>query len=193
MFDNLTNGFRDATAKLRGKTTLTEQNIEGTLEEIRKSLLEADVEYGVVRGFLDRVKDKALGQEVQLKAGKGAERVRANAGEHFVRICKEELEALMGEGQTEFKLATSRISSVMMVGLQGTGKTTTTGKIAKFLTERRKRKPLLVAADTYRPAAADQLKVLGDRIGVPVFHIENAKPTEIYKLAPKRKNSAATC
>lgn len=182
MFDALSSGFKKAAEKFSGKTNLSEDNIASALADIRVSLLDADVEYGVTKTFLERVKDKALGQDVKLKAGAQGQKMRVTAGDHFVRICKEELENLMGEGETEFKLP-SRMASIMMVGLQGTGKTTTTGKLANFLKQRRKRKPLLVAADMARPAAVEQLQVLGKRLGIPVFNIPGASPVEICKKA----------
>lgn len=186
MFDILAGGFKEAKQKLQGIATLNEENVKEAISLIRRSLLEADVEYTVTRSFLKRVEEKALGQEVKLKAGSGNTKMKVSPADHFISICKEELEALMGPVDAELKFATNRPTTVMMVGLQGTGKTTTTGKIAKFLKEEKKKKPLLVAADTYRPAAADQLKVLGDRIGVPVFHLENTSPVEICEQAVKK-------
>jgi signal recognition particle subunit SRP54 len=183
MLDVLSDGFSKAKDKFRGKTTLTEDNIEDALGEIRRSLLEADVEYGVAKKFLADVKEKALGRTVQTKAGSGSGAMRVGAGEHFVKICQDELVNLMGPADAELNFATNRPSTIMMVGLQGSGKTTTTGKLTKYLVKKHKRKPLLVAADVYRPAAAEQLKVLGAKVGVPVFHIEGAKATEICKEA----------
>ncbi len=186
MLDVLSEGFREAKLKLRGKATLSESNVKEAIETIRKSLLDADVEYGVTRTFLQRVQEKALGQEVQLKAGKGAERMQVTPADHFVSICQEELEALMGPVDAELTFATNRPTMIMMVGLQGSGKTTTTGKIARYLQTKLKKRPLLVAADIYRPAAVQQLKVLGERIGAPVFHIEGAKPVQICQEAIKK-------
>ena len=185
MFDILSEGFRKATGKIQGKTSLSEENISPALNEIRRSLLEADVEYSVAKTFLNRVREKSLGQQVSLRAGKGANKQTVTAGSHFVKICKEELEALMGPVETELSLPDNRLASVMMVGLQGTGKTTTTGKLARYLM-RAGRKPLLVAADIYRPAAVEQLKVLGERLGTPVYHVPEARPVEICKTAPKK-------
>ena len=112
--------------------------------------------------------------------------MKVSAADHFINICQEELEALMGPVDSELTYASNRPTSIMMVGLQGTGKTTSTGKIASFLKNTKKRKPMLVAADIYRPAAAEQLKVLGERIGVPVFHIEGANPVTICEEAKKK-------
>lgn len=186
MLDILSGGFKKASEKLRGKATLSEENIADAMAEIKRSLLEADVEYTVVKNFLQKVKDKSLGEKVSLKAGKGSQKLHVTPSDHFVSICKEELEALMGEGETEFKLSSQHLTKIMLVGLQGTGKTTSSAKLAKYLKERRHRKPLLVAADIYRPAAVTQLKVLGERLHLPVFHIENTKPQEICRLAEKR-------
>lgn len=183
MLDVLSDGFRTATDKFRGKATLTEANVEEALGDIRKSLLEADVEYGVAKKFLADVKEQALGRVVQLKAGKGDVRMRVSAGDHFVQICQEELEKLMGPVDTALNFPPNRPATMMMVGLQGSGKTTSTGKLCKWLINKEKRKPLLVAADIYRPAAVDQLKVLGQRVGVPVFHLPDTKPADMCKAA----------
>jgi signal recognition particle subunit SRP54 len=183
MLDVLSDGFRQARDRIRGKTTLTEENIDEALGDIRKSLLEADVEYGVVRTFLSRVKEEALGRQVQLKAGTGGQAVRVGAGEHFVQICHDELAKLMGPADPSLSLPSGRPATIMMVGLQGSGKTTTTGKLTRYLIKNQGRKPLLVAADIYRPAAVDQLKVLGNKVGAPVFHVPNASPVDICRQA----------
>lgn len=185
MLDILTSGFKKASERFRGKASLSEENLADAISEIRRSLLDADVEYSVVNTFLQRVKDKSLGQQVDLKAGKSNKKIQVSPGDHFVSICKEELEILMGEGETELHLP-SHLIKIMMVGLQGTGKTTSSGKLAKYLRERKHRKPLLVAADIYRPAAVTQLKVLGEKLNIPVFHLENAKPEDICVQAEKR-------
>lgn len=183
MLDILTDGFRDAKLKLKGKTTLTEELIDDAIASIRKSLLEADVEYGVTKEFLAQVKADALGKEVQLKAGTGGSKMRVTPQDHFVQICQHRLEELMGPVDASLALPANRPATIMMVGLQGTGKTTTTGKLAHYLKETKKRKPLLVAADIYRPAAVNQLKVLGERVGVPVFHIPETSPVTICAKA----------
>jgi signal recognition particle subunit SRP54 len=186
MLDILSDGFRVAREKFTGKATLTEENVNDAIGEIRRSLLEADVEYGVAKEFLTKVKAEALGQTVQVRAGSGAERMRVTPADHFVQICKKELESLMGEPDASIRFAVNRPTVIMMVGLQGSGKTTTTGKLASYLITKFKRKPLLVAADIYRPAAVEQLKVLGRRLDVPVFHIEGAKPQEICEKAVQK-------
>jgi signal recognition particle subunit SRP54 len=182
MLDILSSGFRKASESLRGKATITEENIADAMAAIRQSLLEADVEYGVAKKFLANVKEKALGENVTLKAGQGSDRRRVGVGDHFVAICKTELESLMGEGESELHLP-SGVAKVMLVGLQGAGKTTTAGKLAKFLKENKKRHPLLVAADIYRPAAMEQLRVLGEKLNVPVFIKEGASAQEICAQA----------
>lgn len=186
MLDILTDGFRDAKLKFKGKTVLTEELVDDAIGVIRKSLLEADVEYGVTKSFLSRVKQDALGREVQLKAGQGGKKMRVTPQDHFVQICQEQLVSLMGPVDTTLNLPTNQPAIIMMIGLQGSGKTTTTGKIAKYLIKNNKRKPLLVAADIYRPAAVEQLKVLGERIGAPVFHIEGANPVDICEKAKQK-------
>ena len=183
MLDILTSGFQKASDKLKGKTTLTQENISLALEDVKTSLLEADVGYDVAKSFLKRVEEKTLGQEIKTKAGKGGDKVKVSAGDHFVSICKKELEDLMGPDNSELKFSTVRPTVIMMLGLQGTGKTTTSAKLANYLVRKKKKKPLLVACDIYRPAAADQLKVLGQKTGVPVFHVKDTKPVEICKQA----------
>ena len=186
MLDILSNGFKEAKLKFQGKSTLTEENVRDAVASIRKSLLEADVEYGVVRDFVTRVQDAALGSIVQTKAGSGAARMRVSPADHFIKICQDELVQLMGPVDTELKLPVNRPATIIMIGLQGSGKTTTAGKLAKFLVDRKKRLPLLVAADIYRPAAVTQLQVIGERLGIPVFTIAGADPVTICKEAIKK-------
>jgi len=180
MFDALTKGFKSARNRLAGLTELTEQNVESALREVRLSLLEADVELGVVKAFLARVKEKALGEVVRtrVKAKDGAQKVTAS--DVFVKICHDELVALMspGDGPAVTMAPKGQPTGVMMVGLQGSGKTTTCAKLAKWL-EKEGHKPLLVAADMQRPAAVEQLKILGKQIGIPVFEVPGATPLEI--------------
>lgn len=183
MLDVLSDGFKLAREKFSGKATLSEDNIKEAISEIRKSLLEADVEYGVAKEFLAKVQEQALGKTIELKAGSGGGRMRVTPADHFVKICHDELIALMGEADSTLRFATNRPSTVMMVGLQGSGKTTTTGKLCKYLIDKHKKKPLLVAADIYRPAAVQQLRVLGQKLNTPVFHIDGAKPVDICKAA----------
>src|SRR6185436_11621308 len=142
---------------LTGVAELTPENIEEALRDVRMSLLEADVEFKVVRRFLERVKEKAIGQSVQLRAKAGDRYLTATPDQHFVKICQDELTELMGPVDTSITYAKKGPTGIMMVGLQGSGKTTTVGKLARYLVKAKKR-PLLVAADVYRPAAVDQLQ-----------------------------------
>ncbi len=180
MLETVTKGFRSAKQMLQGKAELSESNIESALAQVRSSLLEADVEFGVVKAFLARVKEQALGKEVSLKAGK-SKPLKIPVADHFIAICHQELERLMGPADTSIKLS-QPIGTIMMVGLQGSGKTTTTGKLANFL-KKKKWRPLLVAADIYRPAAVEQLKVLGKALDVPVYSEEGVAPPELCKRA----------
>ena len=181
MLDVLSKGFRAARMKLQGKAELSESNISDALRDVRVSLLEADVEFGVVKGFLARVQERALGEVVQTKAKKGPHGLTLTPGDHFVKICHDELVALMGPVDITLEVK-GKPALIMMVGLQGSGKTTTAGKLARKLMKEG-RKPMLVAADIYRPAAIDQLMTLGRKLGVPVFSIKGMKPVELCKLA----------
>src|SRR3954468_24182188 len=185
MLDAVTKGFRAAKHKLTGKAELTEANIDDALRDIRVALLEADVEFNVAKRFLARVKEKALGEVVSTTVtDKKGKKLQVAPGDHFIKICHDELEALMGPVDTSLQLSQKgeRPAGIMMVGLQGSGKTTTVAKLANLLVKRGK-KPLLVAADIYRPAAVEQLKQLGAKLDIPVFHEENTKPPEMAKHA----------
>lgn len=185
MLETLTSGFKNARLKLQGKTRLSEDNIASALKDVRMSLLEADVELGVVRTFLARVEERSLGEVISLKAprkGHGVSKgMKVSPADHFVKICHDELVNLMGPVETGLNL-TGHPATIMMVGLQGSGKTTTAGKIAKKLQAEGK-KPMLVAADIYRPAAVDQLKTLGRKLDVPVFSVPGMKPVDLCKSA----------
>jgi signal recognition particle subunit SRP54 len=184
MLEALSKGFQSVKNRFAGKTELSEENIQEALGEIRRSLLEADVEFHVVKKFLDRVKDKAVGEIVALKADSGKRKIKVGPGDHFIAICQKELEGLMGPVDTSLKFAHHRPTTFMMCGLQGSGKTTTTAKLARHLVEKKRRKPLLVAADVYRPAAIDQLRVLGERLKIPVYSEgTDADPRAICKNA----------
>jgi signal recognition particle subunit SRP54 len=185
MFDAIAKGFRQAKNRLAGLTELTESNIDTALREVRLSLLEADVELGVVKSFLAHVKDKALGEVVRIKAkGQGGEAMKVSAADQFVKICHDELiDFMTGEGPAiVFADKGSGPTGIMMVGLQGSGKTTTTAKLARFL-QKDGHKPLLVAADLQRPAAVEQLQVLGKSVDVPVFSIPGESPVTICERA----------
>jgi signal recognition particle subunit SRP54 len=182
MLETISKGFRSVKHRFQGKRELTPENIEEALRDIRVSLLEADVDFKVVRQFVAAVKEKAVGEVVRIEAKSGTgEKIKVNPGDHFIHLCHEELQGLMGPVDTSLKFGAG-VTKIMMVGLQGSGKTTTTGKLARMLLEKG-RKPLLVAADIYRPAAVDQLKVLGQRLNVPVYHEPNQKPPHICQAA----------
>jgi signal recognition particle subunit SRP54 len=185
MFDALAKGFKAARNRLAGLTELTEQNIESALREVRLSLLEADVELGVVKSFLARVKEKALGEVVRVRAkGQEGQAARVSASDVFIKICHDELIAFMspGEGDALVMAPKGRSTGIMMVGLQGSGKTTTCAKLARWL-QKQGHKPLLVAADMQRPAAVEQLKILAEQVGVAFFNVAGATPLEICKQA----------
>ncbi|HCF06339.1 MAG TPA: signal recognition particle protein [Desulfomicrobiaceae bacterium] len=159
MFESLSDRLESVFKKLRGHGRLDEKNIQEGLREVRLALLEADVHFDVVRGFVDRVRQRALGQEVQGSL---------TPGQQVIKIVHEELIALLGGEHEGLAFAGKPPHAVMMVGLQGSGKTTSAAKLALFL-RRRKMSPYLVPADVYRPAAIDQLRKLGAELGVPVF------------------------
>ncbi|MGD1974496.1 MAG: signal recognition particle protein [Desulfobacterales bacterium] len=159
MFERLSDKLDAAFKKLKGRGKLTDKNIDEGLKEIRMALLEADVHYRVAKRFIADVKKRALGQEVLASL---------TPGQQVIKIVNEELTDLMGSHQEELNLSGPSPVSLMLVGLQGSGKTTTAGKLAVFL-RNKGRKPYLVPADIYRPAAIDQLKKLGNQLNVPVF------------------------
>ena len=159
MFDRLSERFDDIFRSLRGQGRITERNIDETLREVRRSLLEADVNFKVAKGFIQRVKEQALGQDV-LKS--------LTPGQQLVKIVHDELVGLLGGSNSPLKLADLPPTVIMLVGLQGCGKTTSAAKLASQFKEKG-RPPLLVAADMYRPAAVEQLQTLGTSIEVPVL------------------------
>jgi len=176
MFDNLTDRLEQSFKMLKGQGMITEINVAETLKDIRRALLDADVNFKIAKNFTDDVKEKALGQQV-LTAVKPAQLM--------VKIVKDELTQLMGGETAEIELKGSP-SVILMAGLQGSGKTTFSGKLANMLKGKKGRHPLLVAGDVYRPAAIDQLKVVGEQIGVPVYTEEgNLNPVKIAKAAIK--------
>ncbi|MFO0568501.1 MAG: signal recognition particle protein [Polyangiaceae bacterium] len=183
MFEALTKGFREAKNRLSGLAELDESNIKPALNEVRLSLLEADVEIGVVKRFLARVEQKAVGQTVQTRVKHGGETHRVSAEDQFVKICNDELiEMMKSDAEPTVFADKGKRTGVMMVGLQGSGKTTTAAKLARWF-EKQDKKPMLVAADMQRPAAVEQLKVLGEQIGIPVFNVAGAAPLDICKQA----------
>ncbi len=174
MFDNLSSKLDKALHVLKGHGRITEVNVAETMKEVRRALLDADVNYKIAKQFTNRVKEKALGQNV-LTALK--------PGQLMVKIVKDELTELMG-GQAEGLNLTGTPTVILMSGLQGSGKTTFSGKLANWLKTKKTKQALLVAADVYRPAAIDQLKVVGEQIGVEVYtEPDNKNPVEIAKNA----------
>jgi signal recognition particle subunit SRP54 len=177
MFDSLSDKILGSLKKIRGQSKITEDNVQEAIKEIRLSLLEADVNFKVVKSFVDAVRAKAIGSDV-LKG--------VNPGQQFVKIVHDELVRVLGSQAVDLDLKSSegRPAIVMMVGLQGAGKTTTSAKLALFIRQKYKKKPGLVPADVYRPAAIEQLKTLGKNLGVPVFDSEaSQKPEAILEQA----------
>jgi signal recognition particle subunit SRP54 len=184
MLETISRGFRAAKQRLSGVAELTEDVIDEALRDVRMSLLEADVDFKVTKQFLERVKEAALGEEVKLRAkSKEYGTTVITPEQAFIKICQDELTAMMGPVDTELRWAKKGPTGIMMVGLQGSGKTTTCGKLARYVEKKHKKKLLLVAADVYRPAAIDQLKILGDKLGIPVFSEEGKTPPEICEHA----------
>ena len=169
MFENLGDRLQNALDKIRGYGKITENNIGDMTREIKLALLEADVNYKVVKEFINNVKEKALGEEVKKSL---------KPGEMFVKIVKDELVELLGGEHAELNLK-GNPATLMLVGLQGSGKTTTIAKIANYLRKNYKKKPLLVACDVYRPAAIDQLKQLGRELNIEVYDEGKNDPVEI--------------
>lgn len=159
MFESLTEKLENAINMIKGYGTITEDNISDAMREVRLALLEADVNYKVVKEFTNKVKEKALGEEVKKSL---------KPGDVFLKILKDELLELLGDGNSSLDLS-SNPSIIMLVGLQGSGKTTTIGKLANLLRKKKGKKPLLIAADVYRPAAIDQLKQLGRELNIEVY------------------------
>ena len=182
MLETVARGFKAARNKFKGRTEITAEVVDDALRDIRVALLEADVAFDVVKRFVARVREKAVGEVVDTKVRTGKGTLRVTPQDHFVKICHDELEALMGPVDTALSIAKSRPTGVMMVGLQGSGKTTTAAKLAsRFLKEGKR--PFLVAADVQRPAAVEQLRQLGEKIGVPVFHESGLLPPELCRRA----------
>ena len=173
MFETLSDRLEKAIKNIKGHGKITEENIDPMLREVRLALLEADVNYKVVKEFTSKVKEKALGEEVKKSL---------SPGEMFVGIIRDELEELLG-GEAAPLNTTGNPATLMLVGLQGSGKTTTIGKLANFLRKKHSKKPLLVACDVYRPAAIDQLKQIGKELNIEVYEEGKNDPTQISKNA----------
>ena len=190
MLETLTRGFKSARERLTGVRELSEANVDEALKDVRASLLEADVDFTVVKDFLARVKERALGQKVETRVKTADGRVlHVTPGQHFVAVCEEELTALMGPVDPSLKRDASGAISILLLGLQGVGKTTVAAKLARHLAKQG-RKPLLVAADVYRPAAMEQLAQLGAQIGVPV-HREDGS-TDAVAICRNARERART-
>ncbi|MEH7349832.1 MULTISPECIES: signal recognition particle protein [Gottfriedia] len=174
-FEGLADRLQKTLQKVRGKGKVSESDVKEMMREVRLALLEADVNFKVVKDFVKRVSERAVGQEVLQSL---------TPGQHVVKVVQEELTALMGGEQSKIAVANRPPTVIMMVGLQGAGKTTTTGKLANLLRKKYNRKPLLVAADIYRPAAIKQLQTLGKQLDLPVFSLgDQVSPVEIAKQA----------
>lgn len=174
MFQSLQDKLDKALHTLKGKGQITEINVAETVKEVRRALVDADVSYKVAKEFTDKVKEKALGQNVLTSL---------NPNQLMVKIVHDELAKLMGGESAELNLSDNP-TIILIAGLQGSGKTTFSGKLANYLKTKKSKNPLLVAGDVYRPAAIDQLKVLGEQIGVPVYaEVENKNPVEIAQNA----------
>ncbi len=180
MFENLSDKFERAFKVLKGQGQISEVNVAETTKEIRRALLDADVNYKTAKNFSDAVKEKAIGQDVLTSV---------SPGQLFTKITHDELTALMGGEETELNLKGNPVI-ILIAGLQGSGKTTFTGKLAYHLKNKKGKSPFLVAGDVYRPAAIDQLHVLGEQVGVPVFSDkENKNPVEIAQNAIREAKS----
>src|SRR5690606_24516250 len=168
MFENLSERLSQSLKNITGRGRLTEDNIKDTLREVRMALLEADVALPVVREFVSRVKEQALGAEVNKSL---------TPGQVFLKIVQKELEHAMGEGNVPINLATQPPAVILMAGLQGAGKTTRVGKLARYLKEKQKKKGLAVSADVYRPAAITHLETLAGEVEVGLFPSTNTQHT----------------
>lgn len=175
MFENLSDRLSRTLRNISGRGRLTDENIKDTLREVRMALLEADVALPVVRDFINRVKERAVGQEVNKSL---------TPGQEFVKIVRNELESAMGEANSDLNLAAQPPAVVLMAGLQGAGKTTSVAKLGKFLRERKKKKVLVVSADVYRPAAIKQLETLAESVEIDFFPSDpQEKPLAIVNKA----------
>lgn len=160
IFEGLAEKLQNTMGKLKGKGKLTEKDVKDAMREVKLALLEADVNFKVVKDFVNKVKERSIGQEVMESL---------TPGQYVIKIVKEELTALMGDVQSKISFSKKSPTVIMLVGLQGAGKTTTAGKLANYIRKQDSKKPLLVACDIYRPAAIKQLEVVGKSLGIPVF------------------------
>ena len=180
MFNSLSEKLESAFKNIKGEGRISELNIANTVKDIRRALVDADVNYKIAKEFTDKVKEKALGSKVLLAV---------NPGQQMIKIVQDELAELMGGSESEFNI-TGNPAIILIAGLQGSGKTTFSGKLANYLKTKKGKSPLLVAADIYRPAAIDQLEVLGGQIGVDVYaERENKDAVSIVQNAIKEAKS----
>src|SRR5580765_7434689 len=180
MFENLSDKLESAFKQIKGQGMITDLNIANTIKDIRRALVDADVNYKIAKEFTDKIKEKALGEKVL---------TAVSPGQLMVKIVQDELTELMGGSESEFNI-TGAPAIILIAGLQGSGKTTFSGKLANYLKTKKGKSPLLVAADIYRPAAIDQLEVLGGQIGVEVFaERENKDAVSIVQNAIKEAKS----
>jgi len=179
VFDTLSEKLNSIIRNVTGKGKLSDENVREALKEVKMALLEADVNYKVVRSFLEKVKERSLGAEVHQSL---------NPGQQFIKIVQDELTDLMGATDSRIQLASTPPTVIMVVGLQGSGKTTTIGKMARIY-KRKGHRPLMVAADVYRPAAIRQLQVLGEQLGIPVYSTESRDPVSICDEAMTKARS----
>ena len=165
MFDSLSDKLQNVVKKLKGETRISEKALDEMLKEIKLALLEADVNYKVVKQFVNNIHDKALGQDVMQSL---------TPGQQVVKIVKDELTSLLGDSDAKLQISSNPPTVIMLVGLQGSGKTTLCGKLSNYL-RKNGRKPLMVACDVYRPAAIKQLQTLGNSLNIPVYSEEESK------------------
>ena len=181
IFEGLSDKLQNTFSKLRSKGKLTEKDVKDAMREVKLALLEADVNFKVVKDFIKKVQERCVGQEVMKSL---------TPGQHVIKIVNEELTTLMGDVQSKIMIASKPPTVIMMVGLQGAGKTTTAGKLGGYFKKQGK-KPLLVACDVYRPAAIKQLQVVGEKLDIPVFAMgDKENPVNIAKagLSHAQKN-----
>ncbi|OPJ55631.1 signal recognition particle protein [Alkalithermobacter paradoxus] len=173
IFEGLSEKLQNALGKLKGKGKLSEKDVNDAMREVKLALLEADVNFKVVKDFISKVKDRCVGQDVMESL---------TPGQHVIKIVNEELTSLMGTVQSRISFASKPPTIIMLVGLQGAGKTTTGGKLAGYLKKHQSKRPLLVACDIYRPAAIKQLQVVGSKLDIPVFDMgDKQNPVDIAK------------
>ncbi|MEX1063256.1 MAG: signal recognition particle protein [Balneolaceae bacterium] len=182
MFEDLSSKLENAVQSLKGQSRISDVNIAETVREIRRALLDADVNFDVAKTFTDKVKEQAMGEGVITSV---------NPGQQFTKIVYDQLADILGGERSDIAVAQTPPTVILIAGLQGSGKTTFAGKIASYLKNESNRNPLLAAADVYRPAAIDQLKTLASQINVPVYSIEQKDPVRVAREAVSMAKSLA--